>query len=86
MPQVDLFGVYRHLLALLVSIYAVVQLIVFIWNSPLCNPGPGHGAAVASRYLGLLLLRIRIRLFIFDIAVIVALTFVLGLLIRWHWQ
>lgn len=86
MPQIDLFGFYRHLLSLLVGIYAVVRLIVFIWNCPFYHPGPGHGAAVAYRYLGVLLLRIRIRLFLFDFAAILALTFVLGLLILRHWQ
>ena len=86
MPEIDLFGFYRHLLSLLVGIYAIVRLIVFIWNCPFYNPGPGHGAAVANRYLGVLLLRIRVRLFLFDIAVIASLTFVLGLLIHRHWR
>lgn len=86
MPEIDLFGFYRHLLSLLVGIYATVRLIVFIWNCPFFNPGPGHGAAVANRYLGVLLLRIRVRLFLFDMAVIASLTFVLGLLIHRHWQ
>jgi len=85
-PRIDLFASYRALLALLVGIYTLVRLIVFIWESPLFRPQADQGAIVALRYVGVLLLRTRFRRFAFDLAVIAALSFVLGLLVLRHGQ
>ena len=84
MWEMDLFDLYRFILAVLVCSYGVVRLIAFVWRWQGELSQAGGPTSRFLRYAGLLLLRLRVRRFAYDLSVVAGLFVVLVLLIRLH--
>jgi hypothetical protein len=82
--DLDLFALYRWLLAIVVSVYTVIRLAQTVnnWVGYLWSAHPRSGTM--RRYLTVQLLRIRLRRFTLDLLEIAALTAVLTVLLWLH--
>ncbi len=79
----DLFEFYRWMIAIICTIYAVVITWQSLW-SWLGWFRTSRPTAMMGRYVSVQLLRLRIWKFGFEIAQILVLTALLGVLIYWH--
>jgi hypothetical protein len=82
----DLFHFYRFLLALIASIYSLVQLTIFVWRWQGLAGRTQGASLVLYRYFVVLLLRARFRRFFFELSTIAGLAAVLALLVALHWR
>ena len=81
--KVDLFDLYRWLLAIVCAVYTVVCVWQSLWRW-LNYFGSSRHTAFLGRYAGVLLLRMRFRRFAWDLCQIAVLLAMLGVVLYRH--
>jgi hypothetical protein len=84
MPDIDLFDVYRMMLATVCMVYALARILQSLWGWLAYFSG-SRQTAILGRYVAVQLLRLRAKQFAFDAVQVVVLTIVfLGLVYAHH--
>ncbi len=81
--DVDLFVLYRWLLAIVCTVYTVVRTGQSLWRW-VDFFGSSRRTAVLGHYTGVLLLQVRVRRFAWDLCQIAVLVAVLGYVVHLH--
>ena len=82
----DIFNLYRQLLAIIVTTYAVVRAVNFVWRWQLAGGSARRWEATARRYLVVQFLQVRLRRFAIDLLQIAVLGAVFAWVIWLHLQ
>ena len=66
MPAISIFGLYRHVLLIVVGCYVAVRFASFVWRWQIHGREADRSEAMLRRYVVTLLFRVRLRWFWFD--------------------
>ena len=85
LPDIDIFSVWRWLLAVVVTVYATIVLAQSAWGYYVWLAAEDRYTAILRRYIAVQSLRVRLRKFAADLCICAGLVVILGLLGWLHW-
>lgn len=85
LPDIDIFTLWRWLLAVVVTLYATIVMVQTAWSYYVWLSAEDRYTAILRRYVAVQSLRVRVRAFAGDLAVCAGLLLILTLLGWLHW-